>query len=269
MTEILVQHYFESSTHKNDDVYILILLAITQMTSEHSQEEESERFNQRKWLEVIIDFILNIRETKTNTGESEYINQFNYTQSHSAETLRFLFRVYNSKRTTQDWAFLDYFMCETLSSCMSLSVSSFLIQYIERIVNTLIEKISSKENDRYVFKSISAYIRTLIRRQDEKFDVEKNAYINSRLRSIFESFKSSTNQTRYLSSFVECLFSLYDDDSIYYDDINLLSSLIELLDDRKLSDRVEPLVYLSCIAYKSNLIGNELIHRIYGILNKV
>ena len=120
-----------------------------------------------------------------------------------------------------------------------------------------------------MFKSISVYIRTLIRRQDEKFDVEKNAYINSRLRSIFESFKSSTNQTRYLSSFVECLFSLYDDDSIYYDDINLLSSLIELLDDRKLSDRVEPLVYLSCIAYKSNLIGNELIHRIYDILNKV
>ena len=269
MTEILVQHYFESSANKNDDVYILILLAIVQITSEQNQEEESVRFNQRKWLEVIIDFILNIRETKTNTGESEYINQFNYTQSHSAETLRFLFRVYNSKRTTQDWAFLDYFMCETLSSCMSLSVSSFLIQYIERIVNTLIEKINSKENDRYVFKSISAYIRTLIRRQDEKFDVEKNAYINSRLQSVFESFKSSTNQTRYLSSFVECLFSLYDDDSIYYDDINLLSSLIELLDDRKLSDRVESLVYLSCIAYKSNLIGNELIHRIYDILNKV
>lgn len=277
----------DGQSNKND-FYLLVLYAIVQASSDHvlllnpeASDTESIGFNQRKWVEVIIDFILNIRETRMETTESEYVNQFNYNQVHSTNTLLFLFKVYDSKKKLAEWNFLDYFMTLCLGSCIPLRVSSFLVQYVEKIVNTHIESLSGaniSQHVSYVFKTITVYLKTLIR-QDTKFDMAKNTNINSILASILVSFRKSLDfrspiLPKYLDLFTGCMFSLYDDDSVYYDDQNILAQLVEILENLVLvkgetsEAYVSALVYLSCLGYKSNLVGNELVERVYNVLNK-
>lgn len=278
LTEILVR---SSSKTSQTDFYLLILHAIIQTSSDYAVKlssacDEEVVFNQRKWVEVIVDFILNIRESRLQTNESEYVGQFNYNQSHSPDTLRFLFKLYDSKRKLADWSLLDYFMSSTLEVCVRLRVSSFLVQFIDKIVAAHIESLSQSSTPiRFAFKTISVYLRAQIR-LDSKFDMAKNTNINTTLASIVDSFrKSNSNQQlsgKYLGLFAECMFALYADDSVYYDDRNLLTMLVEHLEQavfergEKSEAYVSALVYLSSVAYKSSLVGNELVRRVYALL---
>lgn len=275
LTEILVR----SSKTAQNDFYLLILHAIIQTSSDYvvkfSVSDEEVVFNQRKWVEVIVDFILNIRESRLQTNESEYVSQFNYNQSHSTDTLRFLFKLYDSKRKLADWSLLDFFMSSVLEACVRLRVSSFLVQFIDKIVAAHIESLSQSSSPpiRFAFKTISVYLRAQIR-LDSKFDMAKNTSINVTLASIVDSFRKSNDQLsgKYLGLFAECMFALYDDDSVYYDDRNLLTTLVDHLEQavltrgEKSETSVSALVYLSSVAYKSSLVGNELVRRVYSLL---
>lgn len=113
LTEILVSTFSftqPSSAHYN--TYLLILQTIVEVTSDEivASGDESTKFEHRKWVEVIVDLMLNIRESKSALTEFEYIDQFNYSKNHSIETLKFLLRIYNSKRENSEWDFLEYFM---------------------------------------------------------------------------------------------------------------------------------------------------------------
>ena len=68
-------------------------------------------FNQRKWLEILVDFILNLREgDKKSLDESEYVKIFNYHQFYSIEIMKFFFEVFTEciYHSSQVWNCFKY-----------------------------------------------------------------------------------------------------------------------------------------------------------------
>lgn len=184
-------------------------------------------------------------------------------------------------------------MTLSLESCTRVKISSFLIQYVHKNVNASIESLSFSYDltivDAYLFQSIGVYVRHLIR-SSEKFEIEMNVTINKVMRKILDGFEgflrwkktisTTTEQDgitkNYLKLIVQCLFDLYNDESIYYDDEDLLSSFFNqvygmIVDggEQKPDFLIESLVHLACISYKSNLIANEKVIFVYDILVKV
>lgn len=232
--------------------------------------DEDITFNQRKWLEVLVDFILNINENKTAT-ESEYVTMFSYKQSHSVQALKFLFKIYKKS------SLLNWFLASVMPCCVKIKINSFLLKYIDRIQSEIWQKQTLHSYD---IISVSIYIKNLIYLETE-FRIEQNEKINSHFSNMLAKFKNQIDNESivvecYLNLFVKCLSALYHQESIYYDDSNILISLIEILNEKKNSafydlhkNATSALVNLNCLAYKANLIKNEQIFDIYEALNKV
>lgn len=261
-------------------MYLLVLNSIIQVSTEHIlnnetlKQNENVCYNQRKWLEVLIDFILNITENK-NASEAEYISLFNYNQVHSIETLKFLYKVY------QKSSLIAYFLACCLPTCVNIKISNFLIQYIHRVAHEALDKQD--------LKAFSVYIQNLIKSEKE-FKIDLNEKINSLLARLFENYTRSINDPsvdlniiqKYFIAFQESLYVLYDEESVYYDDRNVLEKLLNNLNENLSkgsfifdknssisSTAMGCIINLTCIAYKSNLIKNESLQCLYQVLNKV
>ncbi|CAF0861948.1 unnamed protein product [Brachionus calyciflorus] len=273
--EILTETYKVRSHEPNsNDLFLIVLNSLIESSTDYIKNnlksEENSVYNQRKWLEVLVDFILNIKENKT-ASESEYINMFSYKQAHSSETLKFLFKVYQKSN------FISYFLACVLPSCVQIKISSFLIQYIHRIQTELFQKSKLNSND---LKSMSVYLKNSINLEKE-FTIEHNYKINEYFENLLAKFKLQINDpdtqivNSYLESFVQCFSQLYNEESIYYDDKNILEQILNILNEKLKTcfyefntSAMSTLVNLTCLAYKSNLIKNENLILIYDVLNK-
>ena len=80
-------------------------------------------FNQSKWTEVLIDFLLNIKENKVTT-KNEFLTTFSYNKIFQAESLKFLYEIF--RETTIHF----YFLAQIQRSCITLKISSYLLQYL-------------------------------------------------------------------------------------------------------------------------------------------
>lgn len=81
-------------------------------------------FNQSKWTEVLIDFLLNIKENKVST-RTEFLTTFSYNKVFPVETLKFLFDLFSSGT-----ALHVYFLAKIQPSCIQLKISSYLLNYL-------------------------------------------------------------------------------------------------------------------------------------------
>ncbi len=279
----------------------MILIALVDVSTSHvlstMSENEAMCHTQRKWLEVLIDFILNITENK-NATENEYINSFNYNKFHTIDTLRFLHKAY------QNSTIIDYFLAACLPHCLSIQISKFLLQYIDRIQTDLIQAPLSVTDSNSCLKinAVGVFVQNVIlsasSNQDKtEFDQAENEKINSLIKMLFDKYVQCSSERiseenslllgQYLTSLVECLFCLYDEESVYYDELNLLENLLNNLNASLKAKSVmftkesvyeksdfnktvtSSLVYLTCLAYKSNLITNERVNSIYEYLKQV
>lgn len=272
--EIFTECFNDGTVEPSPDIFIIALnsLVLTSMNHVMSNfaSDEDVLFNQRKWLEVLVDFILNINENKTTT-ESQYVTMFSYKQSHSVEALKFLFKIYNKS------SLLNWFLASVMPCCVKIKISSFLLKYIDRIQSEIWQKEILYSYD---IISLGIYIKNLIYLETE-FRIDQNEKINYHFSNMLKKFKSqidneSTVVECYLNLFVQCLAALYHQESIYYDDSNSLMNLIEILNEKKNSvfydlhkNAISALVNLNCLAYKANLIKNEQIFDLYETLNKV
>lgn len=257
---------------------LIILGALVEVTTEYllenySQDEEM-TFTYRKWLEVLIDFVLNIKENKSTTTINEYISSFNYNKYCSTDTLKFLYLVY------QNSTIVEYFLATCQPCCVRINIAKFLLQYIDRIQLEIIE---SGEKADINSSASQVYMKNLISIVSSKeFDQATNVRINSLIRKLLDRYiKLNTGREadQLLLTLVDSLFSLYNEESVYYDELDLLETLLKTLDTQvknipqsDLSSSptiISSFVYLTCLAYKSNLISNEGLTSVYDVLNKV
>ena len=303
LMQILIKSYGKAQASSDKNLFLLALSSIVNVTSEyvleHQQLKDNEAIlvNQRKWTEVLVDFILNIKENTTAT-ETEYISSFNYNQHYSIDELKFLFQLYQTSTTT-----ILYFLSSILhASCIRLKISSYLIKYVHTTHSNLITQLSHSENEPShdcMLQAASKYIQMQIKltNSSSEFDLSQNKNINVFIKCLLDRFfyltSSLDDGTRpqtdkliesYLDALVECLNCLYDEESAYYDEENILETLLDSLDKvyligsnsnssrfdlSKVANVVKSMVNLTCVAYKSNIINNDKIVRLYEYLNKV
>ncbi len=125
-------------------------------------------------------------------------------------------------------------------------------------------------------------MHNLVNSKDD-FDLGTNKEINRLIKQLCTSIDTSEGHI-YLGQLVvlvECFNSLYDEESVFYDEDCLLRGILDKLMLKfkarewpfKTDDSVNlrrnaftSLVNLMCIAYKSNLIGNEGLSEVYQVL---
>lgn len=245
-------------------------------------------FNQRKWLEILVDFILNLREgDKKSLDESEYVKIFNYHQFYSIEIMKFFFEVFKNSSIEL------FFIVFIEPNCKGLKISKFLINYIEKQINDAINLLDKTDaNGSFTVLSIALYIKNLIESND--FSIDRNTQINNSIEKLFQKYLTLTSRNNdqidleivenYLDAITKTLSYLYNEESIYYDDENLLEKILDNLKE-KCKEQKDDLqqenvskernvylmnyVLISLIAYKSNIIDNSTIQGIYEMLNKV
>jgi len=144
-----------------------------------------------------------------------------------------------------------YFLSKIQPVCIELEIKNYLIQYLERA------QLDLYDSDSDLLKKLHTKCFYLLEKQS-RFDLIKE----------------------YLRILTECLNCLYDEESVFYDEDSLLESLLNKLskpfEDKTFpfnNDLYFPVTYnfvnLNCIAYKSNLITNEHLIKIYQSLSKV
>jgi hypothetical protein len=274
------------------------LAAVSNASSEQllsHERNESHLFNQRKWLEVIVDFVLNIKENK-NATKNEFLKTFSYTQVHSNKTLEFLYDIFNTNTNL-----MPYFLANVQINGQKLGISKYLIDYLNKNQTEFfnVSVASFNENFRLRIPAAGLYIRNQLKLKAE-FDITHNKAINSLTKTLLDRYinlsmitptpppedssRSSeiSDDQIYLAELVECLLDLYDEESLFYDDESILDNLLKLLSKRFLDTYEKStngsvyygrtiwpsLVSLTCIAYKSNLIDNEFLIKVYYSLIK-
>ena len=130
----------------------------------------------------------------------------------------------------------------------------------------------------------SVYVQNLIKSRKE-YDQIANKQINnliqkihSNITSLINSKKSTSALLNNINIMIDCLYTIYDEESVFYDDCNVLVSLVNTL-NHNFKNKAYPfeknqvnkmsivcLINITCIAYKSNLITNENLNELYFFL---
>ena len=258
--------------------------------------------NQRKWLQVLVDFALNIDENR-HASQADYVDSFSYHECHSPRALAFLYAVLSSA------SMVDYFLAGVMSSAARAQISPFLLDYIQnRLVgNHDDDNVSSSSSSSSLSSSsagvaaLGLFVRTRIQLK-RSFDSAENARLNRLIRRLYSSYLTSsaemqqhqqtiTQGQRVLANcttrvLVECLDALYDEESCHYDESHVLDEFVEHLcsrlenDDEAKQDEEEEaeedegkqiatasLVNLACVAFRANRVGNELLVRVFTLLS--
>ncbi len=276
----IFQASFEDST--SPDIFLLGVSALVNTTSLYIKQVHSpgpievyERihFNQSKWTECLVDLLLNVKENKI-TKKSEFLTSFSYTKIFPEPTLKFLFEVIHQATVH------TYFLAVIQPTCVQLKISSYLLKYLHSTQLTTFHNLASTPV--LGLEALSVYVHNLIKSKQE-FDQSTNQEINRLINQVKASIDTSQGHLylALLNVLVECFNSLYDEESLFYDeDCLLISLLTKLMDKFKARDwpfsTEEPwdvrrgalgsLVNLMCIAYKSNLMGNESLVEVYRVL---
>ena len=278
--ENCIQILLKSFQDTNCDAFILALIGLLKSVTQHVVSEKSKHstdvyqsmhFNQSKCLEVIIDFVLNIKENKVTT-KREFLTTFSYNKIFPAEVLTFFYELFQATRMH------FYFLAQVQPCCIQLKISTYLLQYLHGSQLALFEPHQPSSSNQFLLQASSVFIQNLIACKKE-FDQVHNQLINKLILNIYEQF-IETRSLAHLNVLIECLNSLYDEESMFYDENNILTGLLNRLNEAFLAgkcpfetplnrDMTAAFINLMCIAYKSNMITNDLLIQVYQALLKV
>lgn len=215
---------------------------------------------QSKWIEALIDYSLNIHENSPTLKPS--YNQTIFTN----DLILFLQKIFKNTKI------FELFLAEINSFSLQFNITSYLKDFIRNCQFDLIEKKSYATLNVLTF---AYYINGIIKSAKE-FSTELNKEINNLIKYLYDLFRtclasSSKNTIDYFFALTICLCCLYDENSVFYDEQNLLQSLLVL--QMNSNDNIETemvcRVCLTCAAYKSNLIDNEVLVNLYKKLTEV
>ena len=285
--QILIDCYKEL-LHKNGELsahdynlFVLVLASIIESTSKfmliHLKKDANIIQDQSKWLEMIVDFILNVNENKIST-KNEFLNTFSYNSVFKVDELDFMYEIFKKSLSMN-----KYFLSKIQPMCMEFKIKNYLIQYLER---AQLDFFDAESEDKLSLESFGRYVQNFIK-TTKQFNETDNKKVNDLLKKInmkcavlIDSQSHSDLIKDYLRILTQCLNCLYDEESVFYDEDSLLESLLNRLansfQDKTFPFKDElyvPITYnfvnLNCIAYKSNLITNENLVKIYQSLSKV
>lgn len=281
--------YIRSSTKFNNaddsNMFLLALFGLINASSNAVQNDTNDKgefvgklLDQRKWLEVLVDFLLNINENK-NYSESDYINSSNYSQQCSDDMLRFLFKIYTNQNI------MNYYLVLLIPIAKSIRISEYLQSYMDNKITEMLNNLNNSLLNIFDFLSIGVHIQNVIKySKNERSDITIKKKIITLIQNLYKFYQFNHN-VYVMKTLTECLCVLYETESIYYDDQNLLELCLNNL-SLKLSDKVFPfddmskesdehniaiqcIINLTCLSYKANLVGKEFIVRIYQYLISV
>lgn len=230
-----------------------------------------------KWLEVIVDFILNINENRITT-KNEFLNTFSYNSIFKVDELNFMYEIFKNSQTMN-----KYFLSKIQPICLKFKINPYLNQYLER---TQLDFFNMESGDKLSLESFGRYVQNYIKTK-KQFNETDNQHINSLLKKMYEKYFNLVSGQRnldlireYLRVITQCLNCLYDEESVFYDQESILETLLNSL-NKSFEEKIFPFkddlyisatqcfVNLNCIAYKSNLITNENLIKIYELISKV
>lgn len=229
----------------------------------YAETQKNENFikNQKNFLEVVVDFLLNIREN------SSLRNKYNYDNKVcSVEFLRLFSKTLKSSKL------LDYFIINISEYCLKFKISNYLTDFIKNCFIKVKNKSKQDPIDTFIY---SSHIINLIK-STKDFDLELNTEINNLIDDLHKKFlkyEKSDDLKQVASNFLmgltQTLCCLYNEESAFYDENNILKIVLNSLKNTIEHDYFVCWVCLNCLAYKSNLIDNIEVERVYENLKKV
>jgi hypothetical protein len=294
LTEILIDSFNQNSPEPaNDetilnraDLFLIYLSGLIDVSTvyvlKNYHNNHEALHNQRKWLEVIIDFALNVIENK-QASEQEHLSKFANNKVHSNKTLKFLHDTFKGS------TLILFFLSSVYSSCATISISSYLLKYIDSLRFSLFDRSNEPNMSCQMIIFFSTNVQYLIKISE--FSLQRNVEINNLVQILFDCYANNLNSVEkeirsivktknYLVSLTACLNYLYNDESVFYDENCILEKFqADLIEN--LSNKVEPfetknpsifktamecLTSLSAIAFKANLLDNQSASRVYRLL---
>ncbi len=280
----MIESFYIRSSSKNNsiveecNIFLLALFGLINASSNfvldnngtYKGDFNENIYIQRKWLETIVDFALNVNENK-NARESDY--------KTSTDFLKFLFKIYNNTDL------INFFLVSILPISRIIKISEYLNKYIDDKIIEIINNFNNYQINNFDFVSITVFIQNVIKfskNENSGSKINKNGLVF--IQNLFK-FYQSNNDIITMKSITECLYVLYENDSIYYDNQNLLESCLNNL-SLKLKNKIYPfddlsretnehmiammcILNLTCLSYKANLVKKEFIISIYEYLKSV
>jgi hypothetical protein len=255
-----LEDYFDSII---SDKIVLSMICLINTSSLFALEQKNEVFikNQTIFLEIIVDFLLNIKEI------SSLLNKYNYDDKIcSIEFLRLF------SKALKNTNLLDYLIINISVSCLKFKISNYLTDFIRNCFTKITNKQIFDSIDGFIYAN---YINNLIKSTKE-FDSDLNIEINNLLnnfQNLYLKLKlnvdSKVISNYFLIGLTQTLCCLYNEESAFYDEKNVLRTTLDDLKNAVDENEFICRICLTCLAYKSNLIDNIEVKNVYDDLVKV
>ena len=253
----------ESSNSEIADQLVLSFIGIVNTSSLHAITQNNNVFveNQKLFLEIIVDFLLNIKEN------SSLRDKYNYDDKICS--LNFLGLFSKALKRTK---LLDYLIVNISAFCFKLKISNYLTDFIKNCFTKLIKKPIYDSIDGFIY---STYINNLIK-STKDFDSVLNVEINNHLNNFYGLYLNVSKydemvSNNFLIGITQTLCCLYNEESAFYDEKDILKTVLRFLKNLNsiTSDQLVCRVCLICLAFKSNIIDNYEVESVYENLQMV
>lgn len=247
----------ETNTHMYDTA-ILAYIGLINASSNYTRplEDKSMLKEHSQWLDGLIDLALNVHEMQKVTKQLKNQSAFPH------DLITFL------KDTFKNTQMFELFLAEINAYCTAFRISSYLRDFIRKIQLDSMEKKTHTPNRIFSF---GVFISSLIKSTND-FTIALNNDINNLLKLLYDMFiqhkSDEAKMLDYFQALTITLCCLYDENSVFYDELNILKTLLGSkmeLNENTISFRV----CLTCVAYKANLIENEKLSDLYAELQRV
>jgi hypothetical protein len=299
-------HQIKNKKPETINFYLIILLTLLNVTTGYVTDEiptqfnndsdtqtslkiEKFNYNQRKFVEIIVDFILNSIENRKNLKTpstttskvlpsfdiNDIIRTFSRSKVHSEDFLKFIHElITNDNLNHSSFSPITYFLVSIQPACVKIKISKYLLQTLDTFGEDLLTKSTTTTTTTTM---ASLYIENKIKihsQNDDTFNAEKNRFINDSIKVFYNKCLKSLSSTKtpntdLLNSLTKCLSCLYNERSQFYDDDNILGNLLDTLKCEKVPNNIITLVFkvnITCIGYRANLITNEQLENMYNSL---
>ena len=307
---ILTAAFKNKSEKRSQMTYVHMLSALVNASTDLLTNNESHQLKsdqdltkltlinkQRKWLQLIVDLILNMNENSIKvdpSSTSQIFQQFSYNEAIQVETFEFLCSLFNpnTKQTITKKLINLYFLTSINMSCKKLSINNYLIKYIEE---TAIDSFWNMEpcNENLLnlakqVKSIALFLIDHIRNENSiSLDIETTKRsVNAKLGQFVEKFfrDVSVLKTRslgsenskilvatYLDWLTKCFFYSYQSELMTSDNHGLIIKLLNFAkienfgflgaspsgSDNLSFSLVKSQMNLLCLTYKFDIIDGQ------------